>query len=67
MAEQPFWNLTEGRRPTEPYPDCFADLCQMMGSHVYDSHYGPDVCARCGYVTKHDLMTRVKAWLSSLR
>jgi hypothetical protein len=45
---EPFWNLTEGRRPAEPVPWLFAEICVSEGSHIYDGVYGPDECARCG-------------------
>lgn len=50
MTGEPFWNLTGGERPPEPVPGLFAGICHAS-HHVYDNHYGPDECARCGYRT----------------
>ena len=44
-----FWNLTDGIRPSEPYPGCFARVCKSTGRHVYDVVYGPRECALCGH------------------
>lgn len=46
--DDPFWNLTDGRRPEPPIPGLFARICADTGKHVYDSVYGPHECARCG-------------------
>jgi len=46
---EPFWNLTNGRRPPEPVPGLFASVCESIGHHVYDDVYGPRECARCGH------------------
>jgi hypothetical protein len=45
---EPFWNLTGGVRPPEPAPGLYADICRQT-RHVFDEHYGPGVCARCGH------------------
>lgn len=49
---EPFWNLTNGRRPSEPVPGLFADVCKSIGHHVYDDVYGSRECARCGHPTE---------------
>lgn len=60
-----FWNLTDGVRPVEPVPGLFAQICGDMG-HVYDDHYGPLTCARCGHRNEPVKVPRKKRfkWLS---
>jgi len=65
--DEPFWNLTSGRRPVEPVLGLFADICESSGHHVYDTVYGPDECARCGFKTlkpwRTRLLDRLRDWL----
>lgn len=63
--DDPFWNLTDGVRPTPPVPGLFARICADTGKHVYDSVYGPHECARCG--ARLSLGARIRAALKALR
>lgn len=61
---EPFWNLTNGVRVTEPIPGLYADICRTQG-HTYDDAYGPHECARCGFKTPE--LVRVRSWLARQR
>lgn len=60
-----FWNKTNGERPAEPVQGLFAKICSDVGHHVYDSHYGPLVCARCGKDDRVKLTwwRRLRCWI----